>query len=168
MKAINEQPVKHGYELAYQKPYMKQVEKEAAEYNVDQNLIWALMREESYFNAGVYSKAGAGGLMQIMPDTGKYIASRLDVPFNDKDLLDPDVNIRFGTYYLKSMLDMFSGDVDKALASYNGGSGNVNKWSSTRIGGTRNGFPTSITFLETREYVTKVEDSYYFYKVLYK
>lgn len=166
-KALNDGPDRHGYELAYQKPYEDQVRKSAVEFGVDQNLIWAVMRGESYFDPNGISGAGAMGLMQIMPDTGKYIASRLKVPYAQKDLLNPGINIRFGTYYLKSLIDMYSGDVDKALASYNGGSGNVNRWSKSGIGTTKEDFPTAVSFLETREYITKIQDSYYVYKRFY-
>lgn len=167
MRAIKEQPVMHGYELAYLKPYSDEIFKSAKEYNIDPYLLWALMREESYYKSDAVSRVGALGLMQIMPSTAKDIASRLKVKFNEKDLLEPGQNIRFGAFYLGSMLAMFSGDVDKALAAYNGGAGNVGKWRYSKLGSTKEDFPTAISFLETRDYITKVSNSYLIYKKLY-
>lgn len=167
IKALNQAPDKHGYELAYQRPYRDQVKKAAEEFDMDENLIYAVIRAESSFEKNAISRVGAMGLMQIMPSTGKDIAARLKVPFSEKDLLNPETNIRFGTYYLKSLLYMFSGDLDKALAAYNGGAGNVKKWSNSGIGSSKEDFPTAVTFTETREYITKIQDSYYIYKTFY-
>lgn len=167
MKAIKDQPVRHAFELAYQRPFNEAVLKEAAEFNLAPNLIWALIREESSFKSDAVSRAGALGLTQLMPPTAMDISSQLKLKVTEKDLLKPDINIRFGAYYLSSMLARFSGDIDKALAAYNGGAGNVKRWSQNKIGSTKEGFPTSVSFLETREYITKVRNSYYMYEMLY-
>lgn len=167
LRALREQPNRRAYELAYQRPFSEEVQRASAEFNVDPFLIWAVMREESYYKKDAVSRVGALGLMQLMPDTAKEIASRLKVPFKQEELLSPATNIRFGTFYMRSMLNMFSGDVDKALASYNGGAGNVRRWTETKTGSTKEGFPTAVSFLETREYITKVSNSYYTYKWLY-
>ncbi|AOT73150.1 hypothetical protein Gferi_15240 [Geosporobacter ferrireducens] len=159
IRALREQPSKRAYELAYQRPYEEEVQKAAKEFNLDPNMIWAVMREESHYRADVYSPVGAVGLMQVMPATGKDIAARLKVPFEDGDLLKPEVNIRFGAYYLRSMLNMFGDDEDKALAAYNGGPGNVRRWSESKVGKSKTDFPTAITFQETREYITKVKNT---------
>ncbi|SET73914.1 soluble lytic murein transglycosylase [Natronincola peptidivorans] len=167
IRALREKPSPQAYQLTYQKPFEKEVLAAAEEFQIDPYLIWAVMREESHYRPDVFSWAGAQGLMQIMPATGADIASRLKTSYADKDMLDPEKNIRFGAFYLRSMLDMFSGDLDKALAAYNGGPGNVRKWSMTSIGATPEGFPTSIVFMETRQYITKVKNSYYTYLWLY-
>ncbi|QUH25577.1 lytic transglycosylase domain-containing protein [Serpentinicella alkaliphila] len=168
IRALREEPCMFAYELAYPRPFEDLVKRWAKEYNVDPYLIWAVMREESHFRDSVHSRVGAIGLMQIMPATGKDIAGRLKITVTNEDILQPDINIRFGTFYIRSMLNMFSDDLDKALAAYNGGGGNVRRWSNSNLGSTAMGFPTSITFLETREYITKVSDSYYIYKWLYE
>lgn len=168
IKALSEKPDMHAFELAYPRPYMEQVKEASTRFGVDPNLIYAVIRCESYFDTNAVSRAGAMGLMQIMPDTGKYIASRLKVSFDVKEILNPDTNIEFGTYYLKSLLDMYSGDVDKAMAAYNGGAGNVKNWSESGIGKTSEDFPTAVAFLETREYITKVQDAYYIYRKFYE
>ncbi|MBS4021129.1 MAG: lytic transglycosylase domain-containing protein [Dethiobacter sp.] len=165
--ALRELPVRKAYELAYPRPFLDDVLLEAANYNLDPYLVLAVIREESHFRPDAVSRVGALGLMQIMPATGRGIASGLKVQFSEKDLLTPEINIRFGAYYLRNMLNMFKGDLDKALAAYNGGGGNVQRWSASKTGGTAAGFPTAVAFFETREYITKVKNSYYTYLWLY-
>ncbi len=165
--ALAELPSRRAYDLAYPRPFMEAVLREAEAFSLDPNLVWAVMREESHFRPAVASRAGAMGLMQIMPATGKGIAASLKVEFAEKDLLDPEINIRFGAFYLRNMLNMFDGDLDKALAAYNGGGGNVRRWSAGGTGSTAAGFPTAIPFFETRQYITKVRNSYYTYQRLY-
>ncbi len=165
--ALAELPSRRAYELAYPQPFREAVLREAEAFSLDPNLLWAVMREESHFRPAVASHAGALGLMQIMPATGKGIATSLKVEFAEKDMLVPEINIRFGAFYLRNMLNMFDGDLDKALAAYNGGGGNVRRWSAGGTGGTAAGFPTAIPFFETRQYITKVRNSYYTYQRLY-
>lgn len=167
LRSLMEVPNRRGYELSHPRPYEDIVLKAAKEYNVEPELIWATMKEESTFRPDVTSWAGAMGLMQIMPATGKDIATRLNMTIKDNDLLNTEINIKFGTYYISSMLKMFSGDIDKAMAAYNGGPGNATRWSSSSIGKTKEDFPTAITFFETQEYITKIKNSYLVYKWLY-
>jgi len=167
LRSIMDVPNRRGYELSHPQPFGEFVLKASEEFNVEPELIWATMKEESTFKPDVSSWAGAMGLMQIMPATGKDIASRLKTTIEDKDLLNPEINIRFGTYYISSMLKMFSGDIDKAMAAYNGGPGNVTRWNNSSIGKAKEDFPTAITFFETQEYITKVKNSYLIYKWLY-
>lgn len=168
IRAIREEPTLEGYRLAYQKPYEEYVMAAAEEFQLDPYIIWAVMREESHYRADVFSRVGAVGLMQVMPATGKDIAARLKVDFQESHLLEPETNIRFGGFYIRSMLNSFDNDIDRALAAYNGGPGNVRRWSRTSLGATKEGFPTAISFLETRRYITKVKNSYYIYKWLYE
>lgn len=167
IRSLNKAKTHHGYRLAYQRPFGELVLAAANQYELNPHLIWAVMREESHFRPHVHSWVGASGLMQIMPATGQEIAGRKGVEVTDSDLLKPEINIDFGAFYLRLMLDMFDGDVDKALAAYNGGSGNVRRWSNSPLGSTAADFPTAITFLETREYITKVLNSYHTYNWLY-
>jgi soluble lytic murein transglycosylase len=165
--ALRDLPAKETYELAYPRPFRTLVEQAAAEFHLEPALIWAVMREESRFQPVVASRVGAMGLMQVMPATGKEIAERLKVDFIETDLTVPEVNIRFGAYYLRSMLNRFDQDLDKALAAYNGGPGNAQRWSNSIIGDAPNGFPTAVTYFETRQYITKVRDVYLTYQWLY-
>ena len=166
-RAIEDTPSKKGYELAYPRPFEETVMEISQDYDIDPYFIWAIMREESRYRPEVVSWAGAIGLMQIMPSTGKGIASSLGTSITNEGLKDPETNIRFGTYYISAMLKNYSGDKDRALAAYNGGAGNVNRWLKSKIGSTKQDFPASITYQETREYITKVMNSYYTYKWLY-
>lgn len=167
LRSILDKPNKRGYELSHPRPYEDLVLKAAEKYNVEPELIWATMKEESTFKHDVSSWAGAMGLMQIMPATGKDIASRLNTTIEDSDLLKPEINIKFGTFYISSMLKTFSGDIDRAMAAYNGGPGNVSRWNNSSLGKTKEDFPTAITYFETQEYITKIKNSYHVYKWLY-
>lgn len=167
IRSLNTEKTRQGYLLAYQRPFEHIVLDAAASYGLDPHLVWAVMREESHFRPEAVSRVGAMGLMQVMPATGSEIARSKGVELGALDLLRPEVSIDFGAYYLRRMLDMFGGDLDKALAAYNGGPGNVRRWSASPLGTAPEDFPSVITFLETREYVAKVLNSYHSYNLLY-
>ena len=164
--SLENEKTMEGYKLAYLRPFEDLVLQSAEKYNLDPYLIWSVMREESRYRPDAVSRVGARGLMQIMPATGKDIASRKGKKITDDDLLNPEINIDFGAFYLRSMLDLFDGDTEKALAAYNGGQGNVKKWAVSPLGYASEDFPTAITFQETREYLSKVLNTYYTYKWL--
>ncbi len=109
-------------------------------YNVDEELIHAIVRQESCFNEGAHSRVGAIGLMQLMPQTA--LGLRIKDPWN------PEHNIQGGIKYIAQMLELFDGNYKFAIAAYNAGPGNVNKY---------NGIPP---FKETRNYVKKVYAEY--------
>lgn len=94
------------------------VHNKAEKYGVDENLILAMIAQESGFQNGLTSSKGAKGLMQLMPDTARELGVT--------DVNDPEQNIDAGVRYMKKLLNMYGGDVKKALAAYNGGMGNVN------------------------------------------
>jgi len=167
IRSLNDKSTRRGYELAYPRGFEELVREASEKYDLEPALIFAVIREESHFRPDAVSSAGAIGLMQIMPPTGKDIAARLGLTITEDDLLNPGINIRFGSFYVRSMLNMFDEDIDKALAAYNGGAGNVKKWMTSSIGTLDEDFPTAIAFRETQEYITKVRNSYYFYKWLY-
>lgn len=167
LRSLLDKPNKRGYELSHPRSFEDLVLKAAEKYDVEPELIWATMKEESTFKHDVSSWAGAMGLMQIMPATGKDIASRLNTTIEDSDLLNPEINIKFGTFYISSMLKMYSGNIDRAMAAYNGGPGNVSRWNNSPLGKTNEDFPTAITYFETQEYITKIKNSYFVYKWLY-
>ncbi|MBM7586535.1 soluble lytic murein transglycosylase-like protein [Bacillus pakistanensis] len=110
-------------------------------YKIPKKLIQSIIQHESNFNPTAVSHAGASGLMQLMPTTAKGLGVT--------DIFDPEQNVFAGAKYMKQMLDKFNGNIDLALAAYNAGPGNVEKYG---------GIPP---FTETRNYVKKVSSSYY-------
>lgn len=167
IRSLNEKKTTNGYLFAYPQPFKEIVLEMAEKYHLPPHLIWAVMREESHFRPTIVSPAGALGLMQIMPATGQEIAQRLGVKISPLDLLRPEINIEFGAFYLRQMLNTFDNNVDKALAAYNGGPGNVQRWSRSPLGITPEDFPTAITYFETRGFLSKVLNSYHTYNWIY-
>jgi soluble lytic murein transglycosylase len=132
------------------------IRQQAAEKHLDPALIAAVIYAETKFDPR-NSAAGAEGLMQIMPDTALYLAHRSGATtFTTADLSTPQVNIAYGSYYLRYLLDEYHGNVTDALAAYNGGESNVDQWiASARARG--HGLTVDeIPFPETRAYVAKV------------
>jgi soluble lytic murein transglycosylase len=120
----------------------------AEERDLDPALVAAMIYAESRFDPNVRSTAGAIGLMQILPDTGRFIAKSTGGDgFVVADLRNPDINVRYGTWLVAYLLDRYDGHVPTALAAYHAGPGNVDAW---RESGGRVAFP------ETRAYVDEV------------
>ena len=128
-------------------------------------LVIALMRQESRFEAQIRSSAGAIGLMQIMPDTGSWIASKKGL--TNYNLDNPVDNISFGTWYLDYTHSRYGDNSMLAVASYNAGPGAVAGWVESRGVGDPDEFVNSIPYEETRDYVSKVLGNYWNYLRLY-
>jgi len=141
--------------FAFPLKYKSDIQNAAAAHEVDAALIASVIRAESGFRASAVSHKGAVGLMQIMPATAEYIATRLAM--TEYDLSNPEHNIRMGTYYLKYLHDKF-GDVRTALMAYNAGEGNVTKWLDGADKLAKSPFP------ETNKYVEKVLNGITYYK----
>ena len=130
--------------------YESIIRQQAEEKNVDASLIAAVIYAESRFSDQT-SHAGARGLMQITPETGDTIENLSGgETFVYEDLSDPDLNIRYGTFYLRHLLDVYGGNEVAALAAYNAGSGNVDAWGGAELE------RDDIEFPETRSYVDEV------------
>jgi soluble lytic murein transglycosylase len=129
---------------------------QAAQKKLDPALIAAVIYAETKFDPRT-SSAGAVGLMQILPQTAKFLAHRSHATtFTTADLGTPTVNIAYGSYYLRYLIDQYDGSIVPALAAYNGGQANVSHWiADARAGGHRFGL-ADIGFPETRAYVEKV------------
>jgi len=137
------------------------IRQQAREKDVDAALIAAVIYSESKFSDRT-SSAGARGLMQITPEAANEIERHSGgTTFKLKDLSDPEINIRYGTYLLRELLDRYDGDVVAALAAYNAGPGNVDKWGGSDL--SIDGIP----FPETRAYVEEVLDKQRAYRDKY-
>jgi Soluble lytic murein transglycosylase and related regulatory proteins (some contain LysM/invasin domains) len=137
------------------------IRQQAAEKEVDAALIAAVIYAESKFSDQT-SSAGARGLMQITPEAARDIARHSrGTAFEINDLSDPEINIRYGTYLLRELLNRFGGDEVAALAAYNAGPANVEKWGGSDL--TVDGIP----FPETRAYVEEVLEKRQAYRSKY-
>ena len=133
--------------LRYPLSYEQIVRGHAKNYDLDPALLAAVIYRESKFDAGARSSSGAIGLMQLLPETAKGIALHTGGSrFVVADLLDPEINVRYGSFYLRRLIDKY-GDTRLALAAYNAGQANVDAWLAAGKG---------IEFPETREYVDSV------------
>lgn len=135
---------------------------------VDPYLIAAVIKTESNFNSKAVSSKGAVGLMQLMPDTAKWIAEQMgEKNFKTEDLYNPETNIALGSWYLANLQKEFKGDAIIVLAAYNGGRGNVKKWLEKKNWTGEHKTLDQIPFPETRQYVRKVLWNYKMYNYLY-
>lgn len=164
--ALQFAPVQRSYIYPY--PYQDLVEKYALEYHMDSHLTAAVIKKESKFEPGALSHRGARGLMQIMPETGKWIALQLDDDYyGDDRLYEPELNIRYGTWYLALLEREFRGNEVLALAAYNAGHGNVEEWMEEYGWGADFRDIDAIPFQETRDYVRQVLKDRNKYRELY-
>jgi soluble lytic murein transglycosylase len=132
------------------------IREQAADKHLDPALIAAVIYAETKFNPR-QSSAGAEGLMQILPQTAEFLAHRSGATtFTTRDLATPAVNIAYGSYYLRYLLDRYGGDTTLALAAYNGGETNVDRWVAEARAQGHALTISEIPFPETRAYVTKV------------
>jgi soluble lytic murein transglycosylase len=157
------------YYLLYPYGFKEYVVHYSAEFDIDPLFVLAVIREESRFNPEAGSYAGALGLMQIIPNTGKSIAKALGIEnFNNDMLYDPETSIKMGTYYLKRQMDNFNANLYFTCGAYNGGPGAMKKWISKWGDKEIDEFIEYIPYDETRNYVKKVMASYFFYQMLFE
>jgi peptidoglycan lytic transglycosylase len=144
--------------IIYPLEYETIVRAHARNYHLDPALLAAVIYQESKYRSDVRSDSGAIGLMQLLPDTAKGIAVHTGgTHFRVEDLYDPELNVRYGSWYLRHLLDKYR-DEKTALAAYNAGQRNVDRWRRQRRG---------IAFGETRHYVSRVEDLKRIYRRAY-
>jgi soluble lytic murein transglycosylase len=137
--------------VRYPLEYEHIVRGHAENYELDAALIAAVIYRESRFDPNAVSESGAIGLMQLLPDTAEGIALNTGgTAFRVDDLYEPEINVRYGSFYLRRLLRKYDGDEELALAAYHAGQGNVDRWieQGGRIG-----------FAETRQYVEDVLDA---------
>jgi soluble lytic murein transglycosylase len=144
--------------IRYPLRYETIVRGHAKNYDLDPALLAAVIYTESRFNPRARSDAGAVGLMQLLPDTARGIAERTGGnAFVVDDLYVPELNVRYGAWYLRNLLNRY-GDERTALAAYHAGQGNVDRWRADGVG---------IQFPETRSYVANVEHAKEVYRDSY-
>lgn len=151
---------------AYPLRYDDEIRASARRNDLDPALVAAVIYAESRFDAGARSDQGAVGLMQVLPETAAQIARETGgVAFVPADLEDPEINVRYGSYYLRAVLDIFAGDAVAAVAAYNAGAGAVQEWVATAPGNRLR--VVDIPYAETRAYVRSVLEARTVYRQTY-
>ncbi len=145
-------------DTVYPLKYEEEIVKWSEIHSLDPALTAAVIMQESRFNPAATSYKGARGLMQIMPPTATTIAKGLEV--SSYNLYDAETSIKFGTWHLHVTLEKYDNNVDAALAAYNAGGGNADKW-------IRLGILDDIPFRETRNYVVNVKKYRDIYATMY-
>ncbi len=150
----------------YPKQYDELIVPLAERYSVDENLIYSIIKAESGFDESAVSHAGAKGLMQITDNTAKWILEKLGISLeSSEDIFAPEINILLGTWYIAKLIEDNGGNIVTALASYNAGSANVQKWQKNA--GTDDIKPEDMEFKETENYVNKTLEYYEIYSKLW-
>jgi len=145
----------------YPRPYPEIVAAASAKYDIPVEVIYSVMKVESNFDVYAVSRAGALGLMQILPDTFVWLCERRKEKHDISMLFVPEINIDYGVYYMRYLLDYYEGDMTLVYAAYNAGMGNVNKWLKNQ-----NGVLIDIPFEETRKYIERINNTINIYKKL--
>lgn len=146
----------------YPKMFSEYVTESAEKYGLDPNLIYAVIKAESGFNAQAVSPKGACGLMQITPETANWAIKKMGID-GQPDIYLPEANIAVGSWYLAYLMEEFEGAQAAALAAYNAGPANVKKW----IAEAGRFDAENIPFAETRDYIKRIMNFYEMYEKLY-
>ncbi len=148
--------------------YIDEIDINSQRFNIDKYLVMGVISAESRFDKNAHSHKGAMGAMQVKEDTAKWCNETFDLNVDTNNLYDPMVNITVGCAYLEYLIDMFDGDIYVALAAYNAGLGNVNKWLDDKKYSSDGKTLHTIPFEETDDYVKKVLKRRDIYKKLYE
>lgn len=144
--------------------YLGLIQKYAKENGISPSFVSAIIKCESSFKSDAVSRVNARGLMQIMPDTGTWLAGKLKISDYQPDaLFDPETNIRFGTYYLAYLSDIFKGSPVMVAAAYHAGANNVKSWAMRLSSDMQTISLEQIPARDTRDYVGKVMNAYAIY-----
>lgn len=154
-----------AYVAAYPRKFKPIVKKYGALYRLDENLVYAVIKTESSFDANAVSQKGAVGLMQIIPPTAEYISAKWFGGEN-YDLTDPETNVRYGCKYLAHLIEKFNG-VETGLAAYNAGEGRISVWLADENYSDDGKTLKTIPYKETADYVKKVSGRKKVYSLLY-
>ena len=147
--------------------FSAEIKELSSDYNLSPTLIASVINIESGYDENAKSKAGAVGLMQLLPETAYDCASRLGIDVSYEQLFDKSINMKLGCFYLRYLLDLFDGNLVNALCSYNWGYGNVRNWIA--IGNVDSeGTIINIPIEETRNYLKKYYVCKFVYEKLYR
>ncbi len=149
--------------ISYPQKYKEYVEKYSKEYQIDKELIYAMIKTESNFKQDAISKKKAFGLMQILENTAYEMADELKKEITKEDILNPEINICLGAKYISNLIQKY-GNIELAIASYNAGIGNVDNWLEQGIIKQDGTDLQNIPFKETNNYVRKILRDYEIYK----
>ena len=157
--------------MLYPKTYQELVSRYGEKYQVEENLIFAVIKAESNFDKEAISNRNAIGLMQLMEDTAKDVAKKNQIPIHEekkkKELCDVNKNIEIGTCYLSILMQKYQNQ-EVALAAYNAGTGTVDSWIEKGIIKKDGTDIEKIPYKETNQYVRKIVRDYKIYEDLYK
>lgn len=156
--------------IIYPKTYQEIVSTYAEKYNVEENLIFAVIKTESNFNEHAVSHKNAIGLMQIMKETAKEVAIKCDLKIDDnqeEEIAKIENNINIGTKYLSILLDRYK-NKELAVVAYNAGIGTVDNWIEKGIIKSDGSDIENVPYKETNNYVRKIMRNYKIYQELYK
>jgi soluble lytic murein transglycosylase len=143
--------------LYYPLDFRSTVERAAAGERLPASIVFGMIHQESGFDPTARSHAGARGLMQLMPATGQETARKLGLPYSSSRLDDPEYSVRLGTNYFRRMLSMFDGNVELALAAYNGGPGRISRlWRAEGPEAELDRFLEGLSLEESRNYVKRI------------
>ena len=157
--------------ILYPKTYSEIISVYAEEYDVEENLIYAVIKAESNFESQAVSNRDAIGLMQIVEETAIDVAKKNNIDIDteniEEEILDIDNNINIGTKYLSTLLTQY-GNIEIALAAYNAGIGTVNNWIEKQVIQADGSDIENIPYKETNNYVRKILRDYRIYNELYE
>lgn len=152
--------------IIYKKQYTEYVSQYSKKYNVDENLIYAVIKAESNFDVNARSSKNAIGLMQLMKETAKEVSQNIDLQLTDEELeeklQEADLNINLGTKYLSILIEKYQ-NIEIAITAYNAGIGTVNNWIEKGIIKSDGSDIENIPYKETNNYVRKILRDYEIY-----
>lgn len=150
----------------FPKKYYEEINNLSIKYNLPSSLIASVINIESGYDVNAVSDAGAMGLMQLLPSTAEDCCNRMRISYAEENLFKSSYNMEIGCYYLRYLLDMFSGNIDNVLCAYNWGLGNVKEWID-KGNVSEDGTIINIPIRETRRYLKKYAVSNFVYSRVY-
>ncbi len=158
--------VKLGVQTVYPRQYADLVEENAIAFEIDESLLYALIKTESGFDKNAVSSVGAKGLTQITPDTFQWLQTKTGEEHEEDALFDPRISVYYGAYFLDMLLDEF-GNTETAFAAYHAGRGKVNEWLADPRISPDGVVLENIPYEDTAGYVEKVMKNTEKYKKIY-